>query len=87
MLTQANQQIVAYNICNSREIVNTLRNEPDVAEGIKKARHQISGYLQIDNAEVVDHVCRLVIQAVFDRERTRSMVERHMKFLDDGRIR
>lgn len=86
-LTQAEQQAVAYNVFDGSEIAKLLTNEPEEIEGIKKADLKISSYLQINSTEITDHVRRLVMQAIFSEGKNRSLAERYMKFLDDGRIR
>lgn len=86
-LTAAEQQVVAYNIFNGAEIVKLLIEEPEGKQGIEKANLKIASYLQLNCAEITDHVRNLLLQRIFSEGKHRSLAERYMEFLDEGRIR
>lgn len=85
-LTREEQRIVAYNLFDGAEIAKILMDEQEEDRAIEKVNLKIASYLQLNNAEITDHVRNLVLQAIFREGKNKMLEKRYLEFLDDGRF-
>lgn len=84
LLTESEQEIVAYNVFEGKKIAALLATESKESNGIEKANNKIKTYMGIGDNVLIDNIRQLIMQVIF-RTKSDGELSRRYKVLEETR--
>lgn len=84
-LTERENQLIAYNVFNGKEIAKLLSGALTEKEGLEKANHFIRNNNELNDDKLIASIVQMIIQVIVDQNTSSDLARRYVEYL--GRVK